>query len=383
MKVIVLGCGLVGGLIAKDFAKDKDFRVTVADIDEKRLDELSREADIRGIKADLSSSEAIRKIVADQDIVIGAVPGFLGFNMLRSVIEAGKNIVDISFMAEDALSLDDLAKSRGVTAVVDMGVAPGMSHLIVGYVDSLMDKTENATILVGGLPVIREWPYEYKIAWSPKDVIEEYIRPARIIECGKIVEKPALSDLELVDLPGIGTLEAFNTDGLRSLLYTTKIPSMKEKTLRYPGYAEKMRMLRETGFFSDKAIDVRGAKVKPIDLTSKLLFPKWELKEGEKELTVMRVMVQGKKDEKILRYTYDLMDYYDKEEKATSMSRTTGFPCAIMARLVAQGEFRYPGVCPPEYIGREHKVYQKVVKELEKRNIFYKENIVGINLINW
>ena len=313
MKAIVLGCGLVGGLIAKDLAKDKDFQVTVADIDEGKLNKLTKETEISGIKVDLSNSSDIKKIVADKDIVIGAIPGFLGFNMLRSVIEAGKNIVDISFMAEDTLSLDKLAKEKGVTAVVDMGVAPGMSHMIVGYVDSLMDETESATILVGGLPVIREWPYEYKIAWSPKDVIEEYIRPARLIECGKIVEKPALSDLELVDLPQIGTLEAFNTDGLRSLLYTIKIPSMKEKTLRYPGYAEKMRMLRETGFFSDTPIEVGGIKVKPLDLTSKLLFPKWELGEGEEELTVMRVIVQGKKEEKRLCYTYDLLDYYDKK----------------------------------------------------------------------
>ena len=378
MNSIVLGCGLVGGLIAKDLAKDKDFQVTVADIDEKKLEKLAKETGIQGIKADLSDSEDIKKIVADKDIVIGAVPGFLGFNMLRSVIEAGKNIVDISFMAEDTLSLDELAKKKGVTAVVDMGVAPGLSHMIVGYADSLLDETESATILVGGLPVIREWPYEYKIVFSPKDVIEEYIRPARLIECGKIVEKPALSDLELVNLPKIGTLEAFNTDGLRSLLYTLNIPFMKEKTLRYPGLAEKMRMLRETGFFSDTPIEVGGIKVKPLDLTSKLLFSKWKLKEDEEELTVMRIIVQGKKEEKRLCYTYDLLDYYNKKEKATSMSRTTGFPCAIMARLVAQGEFQYPGVCPPEYIGREYKVYQKVMEELEKRNVFYKENIVEI-----
>lgn len=378
MKTIVLGCGLVGGLIAKDLAKDKDFQVTVADIDEKKLDELTKGTDIRGIKMDLSSSESIKKIVAEQDIVIGAVPGFLGFNMLRSVIETGKNVVDISFMPEDVLSLDELAKKKGVTAVVDMGVAPGLSHMIVGYADSLLDETESATILVGGLPMIREWPYEYKIVFSPKDVIEEYLRPARLIEGGKIVEKSALSDLELVNLPKIGTLEAFNTDGLRSLLYTLNIPDMKEKTLRYPGLAEKMRMLRETGFFSDIPIKIGGVKVKPLDLTSKLLFSKWELKEDEEELTVMRIIVQGKKEEKRLCYTYDLLDYYDKKEKVTSMSRTTGFPCAIMARMVAQGEFQYPGVCPPEYIGREHKVYQKVMKELEKRNVFYKENIIEI-----
>jgi len=378
MKAIVLGCGLVGNLIAKDLTKDKDFRVTAVDIDEGRLNKLTKEMGIEGVKADLSDSKVIKKIVAEQDIIIGAVPGFLGFNMLRSIIEAGKDVVDISFMAEDPLSLNELAKRKGVTAVVDMGVAPGMSHMIVGYVDSLLDETESVTILVGGLPVIREWPYEYKIAWSPKDVIEEYIRPARIIECGKIVEKPALSDLELVDLPQIGTLEAFNTDGLRSLLYTIKVPCMKEKTLRYPGYAEKMRMLRETGFFSEKTVEVGGMKIKPIDFTAKLLFPKWELKENEEELTVMRVIVQGKKEKKKFRYIYDLLDYYDKTAKATSMSRTTGFPCAIVARLIAQGGYSRRGVCPPEYIGKEHKVYQKVMKELEKRNVFYKVNIIEV-----
>jgi len=378
MKAMVLGCGLVGELIAKDLEKDNLFQVSVADIDQNKINKITKESNIKGVKADLSDSGEIKKIVADQDIIVGAVPGFLGFNMLRSVIEAGKNITDISFMAEDTLSLNQLAKEKGVTAVVDMGVAPGMSHLLVGYIDSLLDETESAIILVGGLPVVREWPYEYKIAWSPKDVIEEYVRPARLMESGKIIKKAALSEIELVDLPRIGTLEAFNTDGLRSLLYTLDIPEMKEKTLRYPGYAEKMRMLRETGFFDENPIDIKGVKVKPLDLTSKLLFPKWKLKEDEDELTVMRVMVQGKKDGKRLRYTYDLLDYYDKGEKVTSMSRATGFPCAIVARLIAEGEYTHKGISPPEYLGKEHEVYNKILKELAKRNIIYRKNIIEI-----
>ena len=378
MKAMVLGCGLVGKLIAKDLGKDSYFQVSVADIDQNKINKITKDSNIEGIKADLSNSDEIKRIVAHQDIIIGAVPGFLGFNVLCSVIEVGKNITDISFMAEDTLSLDKLAKENGVTAVVDMGVAPGMSHLLVGYVDSLFDETESAIILVGGLPVIREWPYEYKIAWSPKDVIEEYIRPARLMERGKITEKTALSEIELVDLPRIGTLEAFNTDGLRSLLYTLDIPEMKEKTLRYPGYAEKMRMLRETGFFDENPIDIKGVKIKPLDLTSELLFPKWKLKEDEDELTVMRVMIQGKKGGKRLRYTYDLLDYYDKEEQATSMSRATGFPCAIVAHLIAEGEYTHKGVSPPEYLGKEHEVYKKILKELAKRNIIYRKNIIEI-----
>jgi len=375
---MVLGCGLVGELIAKDLKKDNSFQVTVADIDQEKIDKMYQESGIKGIKVDLSNSDEIKKSVVDQDIVVGAVPGFLGFNMLRSVIEAGKNITDISFMAEDTMSLNKLAIEKGVTAVVDMGVAPGMSHMLVGYADSLLDETESAIILVGGLPVTREWPYEYKISWSPKDVIEEYIRPARIIEGGKMVEKKALSEIELIDLPGIGTLEAFNTDGLRSLLYTLDIPEIKEKTLRYPGYAEKMRMFRETGFFDETPINVNGVNIKPLDLTSKLLFPKWQLKENEDELTVMRVVVQGKKDGKRLRYTYDLLDYYDRKENATSMSRATGFPCAIVARLVAEGNYRRKGISPPEYLGKEYKIYQKILKELEKRNVKYKEIISEI-----
>jgi len=378
MKALVLGCGLVGRVIARDLSQDKDFQVTSADIDEKKLNQIAKESGLKVRQIDLSVPENIQKIVANQDIIIGAVPGFLGFKVLTSVIEAGKNIVDISFMAEDSLLLDSLAKEKEVTAVVDMGVAPGMSHMIIGYVDSLLDKTESATILVGGLPITREWPYEYKVSWSPLDVLEEYIRPARVVECGEIVEKPALSDPELVNLPPIGTLEAFNTDGLRSLLHTLKIPNLKEKTLRYPGYAEKIRMLRESGFFNDQPVEVGKAKIKPIELTSKLLFSQWELKEDEEEFTVMRIIVKGRKGEKRLIYTYDLLDYYDREEKTTSMSRATGFPCAIMARLVAQGKYSTRGICPPEYIGREHKIFSQVRKELEKRRIIFKENIIEV-----
>lgn len=378
MKLIVLGGGLIGGAVAKDLAGDEDFEVSVADINEKSLNKLASEAKLTKVVADLSDSETIKKLVVDQDMVVGAIPGFLGFNMLRSVIEAGKNVVDISFMAEDPLTLDGLAKKNKVTAVVDMGVAPGMSNVLAGYVDSLLNETESALILAGGLPVIREWPYEYKISWSPMDVIEEYLRPVRLVEYGKLVEKPALSELELVDLPGVGTLEAFNTDGLRTLLYTIKAPFIKEKTLRYPGHVEKMLMLRETGFFGNETIEVGGVRVKPIDFTAKLLFPKWELREGERELTVMRVVVQGKKEQKRLRYIYDLLTYFNERTKTTSMACATAFPCAIMARLVARGEYSREGVSPPENIGQNHKVYRKLMEELERRDIFYKENIVEV-----
>lgn len=350
MKAIVLGGGFVGSIIAKDLAQDKDFQVSVVDQSERVLNKLASEANIKGIIGDLANADNIKKLVADQDIVLGAVPEVMGFNMLKAVVEAGKNIADVSAAPENQLDLDDLAKKHNVTAVVEMGVAPGMSNLLVGYVDSLLDKTERVSILVGGLPVVREWPYEYMLVFSLRGVIGEYLTPARIVECGKLIEKPALSDIELIDFPNIGTLEAFYTDGLGSLVYTVKAPFMKEKTLRYPGHAEKMRMLRETGFFGSEPIEVEGSKVKPLDLTIKLLFPKWERKNGERDFTIMRINVEGEKDNKRLRYTYDLLSYFDEKTNTTSMARTTGLPCAIVGRLIAKGEYSRKGICPPEYV---------------------------------
>ncbi|MBA1336933.1 MAG: hypothetical protein HPY66_3369 [Firmicutes bacterium] len=375
MRVIVLGGGLVGGVMAKDLAKDPHIEVTVADRDEGVLNRLAGEAPVKGVRADLSDAGTIKDLVKDYDQVVGAVPGFMGINMLKAVIEAGKNISDISFAPEDFMELDDLAKSKGVTAVVDCGVAPGMSNMIIGYVDSLLDETERALILVGGLPVVREWPYEYKIVFSAIDVIDEYLRPSRMVEHGKVVVKPALSDLELIDLPGVGTLEAFNTDGLRSLAYTMNIPFMKEKTLRFPGHVDRMRMLRETGFFSYEPINVKGMSIRPIDVTASLLFPAWKLKEGEREFTVMRIEVEGKKDGKRLLYTYDLLDYFDDKTKTTSMARATGFPCAVMARQIAEGKYDRKGICPPEFVGQNHGVFKTVMEELKKRGVVYNETI--------
>jgi lysine 6-dehydrogenase len=379
MRAIVLGGGLVGGVMAKDLVREGNIEVTVADRDEAVLNSLAQKDPIKGVLADLSSAEVIKETIKDFDLVIGAVPGFMGYNMIRSVIEAGKNIADISFAAEDLMEFDGLAKSNGVTAVVDCGVAPGISNLFVGYAASLLDETDRALILVGGLPVVREWPYEYKIVFSPLDVIDEYLRPSRIVENGKIVIRPALSELELVELPGVGTLEAFNTDGLRSLAHTMKIPNMKEKTLRFPGHVEKMRMLRESGFFSDKPVNIKGVEVKPVDLTASLLFPQWELKEGEKEFTVMRIEIEGKKDGRKLLYRYDMLDYFDEVSNMTSMARTTGFPCAAVGKLMMQGKISRKGICPPEYIGQDHEVFHVIVKELEKRGVKLKETVIELD----
>ena len=300
MKVIILGCGLVGGPMALDLAKDVRFNVTVADKNLDILKKLKTKCkDISTIQRDLINSKDVTKIVSEYDFVINAVPGFMGFETAKAIIKAKKDCVCISFYEEDPFLLHDLAKDNNVTMVMDCGLNPGMGNILIMHLAMNLDKIENVLIYVGGLPEIREWPSEYKAVFSPIDVIEEYIRPVRYLENGCKVVRPALSDPEYIFFPEIGTLEAFNTDGLRTLIKTIDAPNLKEKTLRYPGHREKMFVLKELGFFDkEKNIDINGVKISPIEFTSKILFPNWKMKKGEVDITIFKSIVEGLKDGK-------------------------------------------------------------------------------------
>jgi len=378
MNITIFGAGLVGAPMAIDLAKDKNFKVSVVDLNERKLNSIDDSYSIKKIKKDVSDENTISKLVENADIVLNAVPGFMGYKTLESIIMSGKNVVDIAFFPENPFTLDDLAKKKNVTAIVDCGVAPGMSNVLIGYVDNFLDETQNATIYVGGLPLVREYPYEYKAVFSPVDVIEEYTRPARYVENGHVVIRPALSDPEYLNFPGVGTLEAFNSDGLRTLADTIKAPNMKEKTLRYPGHIEKMAVLRETGFFDKEEIDIKGVKISPLEFTAKLLFPKWELKKDEIDITVMRVTIEGVKDGKRLRYTYDLYDMLDKETSTHSMARTTGYTATMAVRMLANGLYKEKGISPPEFIGKNSECVKFILDGLKQRNVVYNETIENL-----
>jgi len=372
-KLCVLGAGRVGATMALDLAKNGEFQVTVADLSEKNLAPLAAKG-IATLVKNLADPAQVREAIQGADLVVGAVPGFMGFATMKAVLEAGKPIVDISFFPEDPFLLDALAKEKGLIAIMDAGVAPGCDNFIVGDLARRLDRITNFECYVGGLPAIRTWPFEYKAGFSPVDVVEEYTRPARYVAHGKEIVMPALSEPELMDFPGVGTLEAFNTDGLRSLITTIDAPFKKEKTLRYPGHIEKMRMLREAGFFGLDPIDVGGVRVAPMDLTTRLLFPMWQMEEGDEDFTIMRVIVDGTRAGKAARCVYDLLDRYDRETKTTSMARTTGYTCTATVRMVAAGLYSTKGIAPPEFVGRVAGCWDFIRKDLARHGVNWVEN---------
>jgi lysine 6-dehydrogenase len=370
MKIIVLGAGMVGSAMAADLAND--FEITCADLNPDILNLIGVNLNAKTIQCDFNDKKEVKKLILPFDLVIGAVPGFLGFETLKAIIESGKNVVDISFFPEDPFILNELAKKHNVTSVVDCGVAPGMCNIIAGFHNARM-KIQSYECLVGGLPVVRKKPYEYKAPFSPIDVLEEYTRPARYIENGKLIVKEALTDIEEVHFEEVGTVESFNTDGLRSLAVTMpQIPNMKEKTLRYPGHANMMKGFRESGFFSKEQIKVKDTSIAPIDLISKLLFSNWKYQPGEEDYTIMRVSIEGEDEVGKVKYIYSLYDRFNRETNVMSMARTTGYTCTAVARLIIGGKLQRKGIIAPEFIGESEYGFEYVMSYLKERKVIYK-----------
>ena len=380
-RVVVLGGGMVGSVIASDLAASRGMKVTVVDASKKALArcEARSPRKIKTRVADLSDEKELRKTIAEADLVVGALASRLGLRTLEIVLDEGRDYVDISFMPEDNLHLHELAKRRRVTAVVDMGVAPGMSNLLCGWATRKLKKCRRLEILVGGLPRNRHWPWEYKAGFAPSDVLEEYTRPVRVVEGGEIVWKEALTEPTLVDFEGIGTLETFLTDGLRSLADTLDVPDMVEKTMRYPGHIELMRVMRHLGLFRQDEVELpSGVRVSPLELTSHLLFPQWTFEDFEPDCTVMRITAEGDLGKVPTRLTWSLVDHLDSETGYTSMSRTTGFPAAVVARMIADGSLRKRGLFAPEQITGEKGLLDRMMKELADRGVNYRAEAEAI-----
>lgn len=369
--IIVLGAGMVGSVMAIDLAKKHN--VTLTDLRKEVLDSVKQKHDYLTIKQlDVTNKMEFQSILKQFDLVINAVPGFLGFETLKTIIETGLNVIDISFFPENSLDLDRLAKEKNVTAIVDCGVAPGMDNVILGYYNEKMKLTD-FECLVGGLPKVKKWPFCYKAPFSPIDVIEEYTRPARYVEHGEVVVREALTDCDYVAFEKIGTLESFNSDGLRSIIFTMPhIPNMKEKTLRYPGHVEYVKVLKESGFFSEEKIAINGNLISPLEFTSKILFNEWKLGETEEELTVMRITLKGEntkgQKEEIV---YNMHAEYCKDTNTSSMARTTGYTATAAANLFLEGLFSEKGVFPPELVGKHETCFNYFLNYLEERNIHY------------
>jgi saccharopine dehydrogenase-like NADP-dependent oxidoreductase len=345
MNILVLGGGAQGRVIASDLARVfAQARVTVADLHAPELPALPN---LEWIEADLSDATASARLMRGCDLAVGALPSRYGTATMRAAIEARKNLVDVSFAPENAMELDAEARAAGIFIVPDCGVAPGLSHLLVGRAAAARGRPSEVTIMVGGVAQDPSRPYGYTVTWSLDDLLEEYTRPARIVRGGLTAEVPVFSGLEHVAVDGVGTMEAFFSDGLRTLIDTLPgVPEMGEKTLRWPGHVAAVRPLVANGTFVDE-MRARCVVDPPNDLLALVVRVRWE-GAGEESTVV---------------------DRYDPATRLSAMARTTALTTSAGAQLAVNGLVRGTGVLPLEKVGRDAKAFEFMLGALARHRI--------------
>ena len=373
--IIVLGCGKIGSVIARDLSGRVDWdQFHLADKYEESARAAASQIDgAEWMTLDTLDLRRLVKTLGEHDLVIGALPGDYGYKCLEAAVEAGVDILDVSFTPENPLELDEASKRAEITMIPDCGVAPGLSNILVGHASSKLDEVTSAHIMVGGIPERPVPPLGYTITWSAEGLIDEYVRDVNIIEDGKTVRKPALSGLEEIDFPGVGSLEAFYTDGLRTLSKSfPDVGSMWEKTLRYPGHVEKVKLLRELGFFDDEPVMVADAPVQPRLMTARLLERSLRMP-NVGDLLAMSIEVKGVAGGAEKGYRFGVLDYYDHVNEVSAMARTTAYTASVVAGMLAEGRIREKGVVPPERLGMDENFAGRFLSELGMRGVEVKE----------
>src|SRR3989449_4922853 len=372
MKILVVGCGKVGSEIARDLAGSVEVDSLIAmDASSQNLKLLRKRVPrkLQAVKLSISQKSRFHSLLRKVDLVCGALPGRLGFDLMTETIKAGRDTVDISYTPRDAFRLQSKGKEAGWRVVPQCGVAAGFTNMCVGDASRRMDQMRSVEIFVGGLPERPEPPLNYRIVFSLEDVVNEYSRPVQVIEEGKRKKVEALSGRGLTSFPGVGKLEYFLTDGLGSLPRSyPKTREMHEFTLRYPGHADMMQTLRVLGFFERKPVRVGDVVVEPRQLSIELLRRAMS-KGSPEDFLALRIDVKGISGGRRIHLRYQLLDHYDRKSGVSAMARTTAYPCTSAALLMGRGEIKETGIITPEKIAEDPKLFRYVLDRLGKRGV--------------
>jgi len=379
-----MGAGKMGIVLAKDLIEsDNRNKVTLVDISSKRLQKAKKfikSERLILLKKDVEKEKQRQDIFKGQDVALAALLHKHSLLALETAILKGVHFADlVGEKPLDRLKYDSEAKKKKVTIISGLGVSPGITNICVGRAVHLLDEVEKAMIYVGGNPVYPKPPLNYRIVYAVESVLDFYERKALILKKGKIKEVPPLSGIESIQFPHpFSEMECFYTDGLSSLAHTMqgKIKGeLAEKTIRHKGHAQGIKILKECGFFSRQPIKLHNTKVIPRELLEVLLDSKMKLGK-ERDATLLRIVVEGKKSSKPTTHIFEMIDLYDSEKDYTSMGKTTSFPASIAAQMIASGKIAQRGSLFPEEIFQS-ELYQPLMDALKDRGVVVTHKVIS------
>lgn len=380
-KVLVLGCGLMGPVVARDCAESVEVsQVTACDIDQGKLDRCSAFVDspkLRAVKLDIADHEALVERMRGFDVAVNATAARFSLGVVRAAMEAGVNVVDLAgggYPQEGELY--ETVEGAGITVIPGCGVDPGLIDILSGHGMDMMDEIEGVHFACGGLPRDPEPPFDYKIVFGGKAMP---IRPGKVpmILDGEMVEVDRYDALEPVRCEGLKEMEAFY-DGypssLLKLCLERGVKTFTGKTIRYAGFVEKLMFLLDCGIISKEPIAFEGREIVPLEFFNTLIYPKVKFEEGDRDITVLKVRVTGTKGDSELSVSYDMVDHYDEERGITSMAKTTGYTAAIVARMLARGAIRRRGIRWPVRIIKG-ELFRELLSSLRERGVHVTETV--------
>jgi lysine 6-dehydrogenase len=376
MRMLVLGAGLQGCACAYDLLQqDAVELVTIADIRPDRVAGFLQPFSgtrLVPVKLDVQDGAAVRGVMRDHTAVMNALPYYFNLDVTRAAVEVGLHYSDLGGNTEIVFNqqkLDAEAKVRGVSAIPDCGLAPGMVNILAAEGIRRVGEARTVKIYVGGLPQHPEPPLNYQIVYSLEGALDYYTTPSWVLREGKPTRVDALSELESVAFPPpVGTLEAFHTGGGISTMpwaYEGRVQTMEYKTLRYPGHVGIMRPIRELGLLDMTPINVKGKEIVPRDAFIAIVSPKLN-KPQARDLVALRVDVEGTDGRHI---SWELLDYYDQARGISAMMRTTGYSLSITGLMQGDGRIAACGVRTPD----ESVPFEGYVSELAKRGVEIRE----------
>ncbi|MCK4363441.1 MAG: saccharopine dehydrogenase NADP-binding domain-containing protein [Candidatus Aminicenantes bacterium] len=383
-RFLVMGAGKMGIVLAKDLIEsDNRNKVTLVDISSKRLQKAKKfikSERLILLKKDVEKEKQRQDIFEGQDVALAALLHKHSLLALETAILKGVHFADlVGEKPLDRLKYDSEAKKKKVTIISGLGVSPGITNICVGRAVHLLDEVEKAMIYVGGNPVYPKPPLNYRIVYAVESVLDFYERKALILKKGKIKEVPPLSGIESIQFHHpFSEMECFYTDGLSSLAHTMqgKIKGeLAEKTIRHKGHAQGIKILKECGFFSRQPIKLHNTKIIPRELLEVLLDSKMKLGK-ERDATLLRIVVEGKKSSKPTTHIFEMIDLYDSEKDYTSMGKTTSFPASIAAQMIASGKIAQRGSLFPEEIFQS-ELYQPLMDALKERGVVVTHKVIS------
>jgi lysine 6-dehydrogenase len=360
MRMAILGGGQQGSACVLDWLRQPDVTsVLVVDSDADRVESLQRrfqDGRIQTLVCDVGDEERLIEALRGSAALVSAVPYFLNVGVTKTAIASGVHLVDMGGNTEVVFqqrSLDEDARAANVAVIPDQGLAPGLACILAAHAVRGFDEVDSVRMRVGGLPQHPRGPLQYALVFSIHGLINEYVGDAVVLENGEIARRPTLTGLEAIRFPApVGRCEAAYTSGGTSTLPWTlrgRVRDLDYKTVRYPGHWRRFAFLKKMGLLDSEPVKVGRLSVSPRDMLASVLEPRLTIPET-RDLVVLRVSVTGRKDGKIRRRRFDLLDYFDEKTGLTAMMRTTAFPTSETALLLARGQIAERGVLAAETV---------------------------------